>query len=428
MTDYAKTINELFDLQRFSIKMGLENIRAICEFLQNPQDKFPVIHIAGTNGKGSTSRIIQAILSAHRLKTGLYTSPHLVDFRERITIDGRLIEKKFIVSYWKQMAPLIRELKATFFDTTTALAFDYFYKKKVDIAVIETGLGGRLDSTNIVKPVAVALTPISIDHVHQLGRNLKDIASEKAAIIKPGVTVFLSRQDKKAMGVFEEHARQARGCHQLTREIKINHIKTTPTQTIFDLFDRQRDINLDDLRINLAGAFQSDNACLAYLTARWYLEHAQVIFSEEKMREILAHITWPGRLQRFAVSPDIYLDVSHNYGGFKHSLSFIQNIGTIDSRYLLIGLLNDKAYKEIIRLLQKTFKHIILTEPAHDRALPLSVLEKEFHRYGRKTVSVGSIEKAFRYAVRKLGKTEQLFVMGSHYIIGEILRGSGKNT
>jgi dihydrofolate synthase/folylpolyglutamate synthase len=428
MKEYAETIRELFDLQKFSIKMGLENITALCDFLGNPQDNYPLIHIAGTNGKGSTARMIQAMLSGHGLRTGLYTSPHLVDFSERITIDEAPVEKEFIVSFWGRIAPLVNELKATFFDTTTALAFAYFSARQVDAAVIETGLGGRLDSTNIVKPAAVVITPVSIDHVQQLGRDLRSIAAEKGAIIKKGSTVFLARQNKKAAEVLHEMAKKAQETCDLSTAIKIRNVIQLPVRTRFDLADRRQRLEIRDIDIGLAGIFQAENAALAYLCARWYLTQAGIAFSGAIMKQALATITWRGRLQRISTAPDIYLDVSHNYGGIKQILSFIEGIGTIKTRHLLFGLLDDKAYRPIIRRLQKRFKNVMLTQPRHERALPAGLLADEFLKYGVRAKPVVSLEDAFRQAVKKLKQQDQLFVIGSHFLIGEILRGLHKNT
>ena len=237
MNPYLKTITELYGLQKFSIKMGLENISEICDHLNNPQNLYPVIHVAGTNGKGSTSRMIQATLTSHGLRVGLYTSPHLVDFRERIVIDDKQIEKDYIVEYWRKISPLIYQLKATFFDTTTALAFEYFGYKNIDVAVIETGLGGRLDSTNIVNPVSVVITPIEIDHTRQLGNNLQSIAWEKASIIKSGSTVFVAKQKKMVREVLEKCSSKAEICYNFTDSVRIDKIRAGLDYLNFNLVD-----------------------------------------------------------------------------------------------------------------------------------------------------------------------------------------------
>lgn len=424
--NYSKTISELYDLQKFSIKMGLENISILCRDLGNPQESYPIIHVAGTNGKGSTSIIIQKILIDHGLTVGLYTSPHLIDFRERIRINENYITKEYIIDFWAQINPIVDQLKATFFDTTTALAFDYFQKLNVDIAVIETGLGGRLDSTNIVLPVASVITPIAIDHTKQLGRNLKSIAHEKALIVKKGSTFFSAKQKKEVRDIFRNASDKARNFNNFPDCLSIKKIKLSSTYSEFDLLDKIRNIKIENLRLNLTGKFQIDNACLAYMVSRWYLDRSGIVFHENKFRDVLRKIQWAGRLQLVSKKPDIYLDVSHNYSGFRESMKFVSEISHISNRFLLIGLLNDKEYKLIVRLLSKYFNKIFLTEPDHERALPISVLKKEFLRYDIDTTGEKSLLQAYKSTIRKLGKNDQLFVMGSHFIIGEILNASTK--
>jgi dihydrofolate synthase/folylpolyglutamate synthase len=425
---YSNIISELYDLQKFSIKMGLENITTLCKELGNPQESYPIIHIAGTNGKGSTSIIIQKILNSHGLTVGLYTSPHLVDFRERIRINDNYIDKDYIVDFWTRINSMVHRLKATFFDTTTALAFEYFKKSKVDIAVIETGLGGRLDSTNIVRPVASVITPIAIDHIKQLGRNLKSIALEKVVIVKKGSTFFYAKQKKEVRDIFRTFSPLAENFYDLSDCVNIQKIKLATTYSEFDCRDKIRNIKIEKLRLNLAGKFQIDNACLAYMVSRWYLERSGMVFIENKLSDVLRTIQWAGRLQLVSKKPDIYLDVSHNYSGFKETVKFISEISEISNRILLIGLLDDKEYKQIVRLLSKHFKKIVLTEPAHERALPIFLLKNEFLRYGLKITAEKSLHHAYKSAIGKLGLNDQLYVMGSHFLIGEILSESTKRT
>jgi dihydrofolate synthase/folylpolyglutamate synthase len=420
--EYSATISELYDLQKYSVKMGLENISSLCHELNNPQESYPTIHVAGTNGKGSTSFIIQRILSAHGLKVGLYTSPHLVDFRERIRINSDLVEKEFMINMWSQLRPSVDRLKATFFDTTTAIAFEYFKQKNIDIAVIETGLGGRLDSTNILKPIAVVLTPIAIDHIKQLGRNLRSIAKEKAVIIKKGSTLFSAAQNKTVKEVINELSIKSERQFYLPDCLKVEKILPSPTYSMFNCLDDIHNHHMQQLRISIGGSFQVYNACLAYMTARWFLDRIKISFSEKIFREVLTHIRWNGRLQRVSLNPAIYLDVSHNYSGFKVTLEFVKTIGETDTRWLLIGLLDDKQYKPIVRLLQNQFGKIIITEPKHDRALLSKMLKSEFQKYRKDVKSVKSVIDAHDYVVENMDRNDQLFVMGSHFIVGELLK------
>ena len=419
---YSNTISELYNLQKFSIKMGLENISTLCNDLGNPQDSYPVIHIAGTNGKGSTSIIIQKILASHGLTVGLYTSPHLIDFRERIRINDKYIDKEYIIDFWARTNIKVKQLMATFFDTTTTLAFEYFCKSNVDIAIIETGLGGRLDSTNIVKPAASVITPIAIDHIKQLGRNLKSVAHEKALIVKKGATFFSARQKKNVREIFKFVSTVADNFFDLQECVSIQNIKMSRTYSDFSYWDKVRNIKSANLRLNLAGKFQIDNACLAYLVSRWYLDRLDIPFIEEKFRNVLSRIQWAGRLQLVSKNPEIYFDVSHNYSGFSETVKFISETSNISNRFLLLGLLDDKEYKLIVRMLSKYFNKIILTEPPVERALPVTVLYEEFLRHGVKVSTDRFPEHAYVKTIKKLGENDQLYVMGSHFLIGELLK------
>lgn len=420
MKNYNKTISDLFDLQKFSIKMGLENITKLCDSHGNPQNSYPTIHVAGTNGKGSTSIMIQQILSAHGLTSGLYTSPHLVDFRERIRVNDKFVEHDYICEFWDKISLKVYDLKATFFDTTTAMAFDYFEKKKVDVAIIETGLGGRLDSTNILKPVIAVVTPIDVDHIKQLGVELPGIAHEKAAIIKDDVILFTGEQCTSVELVLDNYRSRLKNNYKLRNSIDIKNISIYDTYSTFDFYDKVRSLNYDKVKLNLPAAYQIGNAMLAYLTAHWYLEFKNIRLEEAKLRNVFSSIQWPGRLQRITENPNIYFDVSHNFSGFQQSLNFIKQKFNKDSRHLLIGLLDDKEYKPIVEMLQKEFNNVTITEPIHERSLSGNILQKEFLKYGVNAKFIKEIDKSFERSRINLLTDHSLFVMGSHFLIGEL--------
>lgn len=421
MHNYSKTIQQLYELQRFSIKMGLGNINHLCNYLNNPHQAYPVIHVAGTNGKGSTSILIQRILAAHGLKVGLYTSPHLVDFRERIRINDDLIEKVFIRLFWKHIKSEVSQISATFFDTTTAMAFSYFQEKKIDIAVIETGLGGRLDSTNILNPIIVVMTPIDIDHMQQLGPELKTIANEKAAIIKKGSILITGRQDDEVEYVLEMFRDKTRKNLKLDESIKIINPILDKTNSIFDLQDKYELITLRNIYLNLAGRFQIDNAGLAYLASRSCLQQFGINFNEQKLRSAYKSVIWPGRLQKVSSKPEIYFDVSHNYSGFRNTIDFIRLKFKKKSTHLLIGLLKDKEYEKIINLIYKYFVDIVITEPDNGRKLPGEIIQNELLKYGINAKIIKEIDKAYDFSLRNIPMGHTLFVMGSHFLIGKLL-------
>jgi dihydrofolate synthase/folylpolyglutamate synthase len=417
---YTSTLGELFDLQRFSVKMGLDNITRLCQFLGNPQQAYPTIHIAGTNGKGSTSVMIQEILAGHGLRTGLYTSPHLVDFRERIRINHDLIEPAFISDFWTKIVTEVTALKATFFDTTTALAFKYFQEKNVDAAVIETGLGGRLDSTNIILPAAVVLTPINIDHIPQLGSELKNIAAEKAAIIKNGVALFCTDQLPEVEKVIRDFSAGVTAEYLLGQAVEYRIISCSSRGTVFDFVDKLRQESFRDLRLNLLGEFQVRNALLAYLTARWFLAERKIRFNPDTLMQVFQQLQWPGRLQCISQQPLIYFDVSHNYSGFETTLDFIRSNFSPAAAVILLGLLADKEYERIVQLIVKDFKRIIVTEPNNERKLDGELLAAVFKNYGIKADLIKNPQQAFNFCVKNLNRDDVLFVMGSHFLVGEL--------
>jgi dihydrofolate synthase/folylpolyglutamate synthase len=418
---YQDTINSLYQLQQFSVKQGLENIRKLSGKLGNPHTKYPVIHVAGTNGKGSTSAIIQRILSEHGFSTGLYTSPHLIDFRERIRINDEMIDTDYICRYWDEMAEFVSTEKATFFDTTTALAFSYFKDKNIDVAVIETGLGGRLDSTNIVQPAAAVLTPIHRDHTKQLGKKLSLITREKADIIKKGSTVFCARQHPRVYLALAPYQLTARHWYFLTDALKLRFNVVNSTGSSFDLTDLIYDQSFNDLKLNLAGKHQVDNAALAYLVSRWFLGKRGITFNDTLFRKALETIHWPGRFQKIYSNPDIILDVSHNYDGFRKTIKLIEDQYSKRRVHLLIGLLSDKEYRWIAKTIYNRFSSITITNPVHERVLSAEKFQSCLASLGMHAHVILDYREAWRELTQKICGDDVLIVMGSHFLIGAIL-------
>lgn len=425
MASYQKTIQELFDLQQFAIKLGLENITELCKNYGNPHLDYPVIHIAGTNGKGSTAALVKLILRKHGLKTGLYTSPHLMDFRERIRVDTELINKESVIGYWQELKSRVYEIKATFFDTTTCMAFKYFSDQKVDVTVIETGLGGRLDSTNIVTPEAAVITAIALDHQKQLGDTLLQIASEKAGIIKPNIPLFIGFNPESVTKYFDKYKDIAGPHINIRAKSTLGNIKSGLDSVQFDFADKVRQETHNSVVLNLAGAHQAENAVLAYFCARYYLEKHGITYSEKLFRQACKEVKWPGRLQLVRKSPDIYIDVSHNQDGFLKSLETISGNGTKHQRYLLIGLLNDKDFKNIVKESGKHFEKIFVTEPANYRKLSIDLLAAEFHSNGNKVEKVKINSRNIKNLLDNLPNGISLFIMGSHYLAGEVMQQMG---
>lgn len=415
---YLQTVNELFDLQKFAIKLGLDNISALSTYMSNPHLNYPVIHIAGTNGKGSTAFYIAQILQSCGLKVGLFTSPHLVDFRERIRVNDKLIEAQAVIQFWQKVKAEVLRLKATFFDTTTLMATHYFAEQKVDVAVFETGLGGRLDSTNIVRPDSVVITPIGFDHQQYLGKTLKKIAAEKAGIIKRGCSVYLSKMHKNALDTIIAKTDTSNAVVQLNHEFKTTLKSVNPDGIHFSIHNKKEK---SDFLLPTIAEYQVQNFALAYLVCRDFCRRRNIDFEYTKIKDSIVSKSWPGRLQIISRNPAIIFDVSHNLSGIKKTLSSVLKYTEYSRRHLLLGIVNDKDVNGIARELSFKFKKIIVTEPDTYRRQKGEILVQAFGRYNEKAELIKDLKTAFEKAKQNLHEDDTLLALGSHYLIGSLI-------
>ena len=421
MMDYQSAISEIYDLQKYAIKLGLDNIKFLMNSLNNPHNQYPVIHIAGTNGKGSTAFYIAGILQAMGMNTGLFTSPHLVDFRERIQVNGHKIEKSFIADFWQREKKTILSREATFFDTTTALGLDYFKMKNVDVAVVETGLGGRLDSTNIVDSEIAVITPIDFDHQKQLGTTLKKIAYEKAGIIKKKSVVFSTVQQQSALEQISDVVNRNNTFIYYPDYVKIDIKSASLDSMEFDLVDKFNKDILSGLNTKQVGVFQADNIGLAYLVSRYFLQKQGKSFNKRIFKEQISQIFWSGRLHKVQSHPDIIFDVSHNPAGIKKTLNYLLENTDRESLHILLGLVSDKSHKEIVSFIAETGRFIYVTEPDTYRKLDGDKLVNSFKKNKRDAHLIRNPQKAFEYAKSQLRDDDTLLVIGSHYLVGALL-------
>ena len=311
--DINHTLEKLFRLQRLGIKVGLEHTYELLNRCGNPHNNLRTIHLAGTNGKGSTAAMVQSILRNAGLKVGLYTSPHLVSFNERIRVNGTQVSNNFIIDFMKKFNDDIDEIKSTFFETTTVLALYYFNYKKVDVAVIETGLGGRLDSTNVLDTDLTIITPIDIDHQNILGHTIKEIASEKAGIIKKNTPVISSHQHKEVMKILSNRAKSIN-----TKII----IPQKPEKITIDYFSTRFNVNNKSYSIPLLGEHQADNAALAIQAVRIFKPK----LNYNIISDGLINTVWPGRFHLLDKKLPIFYDVAHNQAGInsiRNTLKFL---------------------------------------------------------------------------------------------------------
>ena len=385
--------------------MGLEHTFRLLDFINNPHRNLKIIHIAGTNGKGSTAAVIYGVLKARGYKVGLYTSPHLINFNERIRINGLPISDQEILLFMRQLEPAIQEIKSTFFEVTTAMALNHFNDNNVDVAIIETGLGGRLDSTNVVDPSLTVMTPISIDHIDILGHTIEEIATEKAGIIKKKVPLITAMQNKSVFEILKKTANK--NDSPIYTSSDPTNVEVMPRGTGFEYSGKK-------FITSMIGEHQASNAALAI--------NALMRFDDkipyETLCEGLKNVFWPGRLQ--LVSDRIYYDVAHNKAGIKSVLKTLNIIFPESEFFGLFCLKGDKDIEPIAKYIKSQFKTLFITTSKDGLLLRTRELSEKLNILGIDNVSVDSISNGIK-KIKKLMKPKDIaLIFGTHYIASEI--------
>ena len=408
-------------------KFGLSNIAVVAEALGNPHLTIPCVHIAGTNGKGSTAAMLESILRTARLRTGLYTSPHLERINERVRIDGQDIPDESFAAAWTRVHLTIERLLAegkleahpTYFECVTALAFVAFAEARVQFAIYEVGLGGRLDSTNIVQPEVAVITSIDFDHESFLGHSIAEIAGEKAGIIKPGVPVVTSAERPEARTVIAQRAREMNA-----RLVAIDaawrvEIKGAPDGCYRAIASSTGSSTRLAIEPPLAGRFQIRNA-LAAATAAELLNERSFAISTEAIERGIRAARWPGRLERLAERPSVYLDGTHNPSGAKELLRFWKDNFAGRRIFLVYGAMRDKAVDEIAGVLFPAADSVILTEPLQPRAISAPLLSEMTAHLARESSVVRNPSDALERAIAMAGPEDAVFATGSLYLVGDL--------
>ena len=401
----SQTLESLYKLQRRGIKMGLNHTSWLLNFLGNPQDNFKTIHVAGTNGKGSTSAIINSILITNGYKVGLYTSPHLINFNERIRVNGVTITDEEIISFMKHVEPAINEIKSTFFEVTTAMAFYHFNNNDVDIAIIETGLGGRLDSTNVVNPSLTVMTPISLDHRDILGNTIEKITKEKAGIIKKGVPLITANQVNNVSRILEKRVKEKEA---------VMHICPNPESVKISSNSTSFKVNGNNFNTSLIGEHQARNASLAIATINLFNSD----ISYEIIDKGLRNVYWPGRLQ--LVSDKIYYDVAHNEDGIKSVLKNLNRMFPTSKLYGLLCLKGDKDIDCIAESIKSQFEMLFVSTSKDGLLMEPERLSRELHNLKVDNFPSSDISSSIS-KIKELRKPDGvILIFGSHYIANEI--------
>jgi dihydrofolate synthase/folylpolyglutamate synthase len=411
---YDQALSYLYGLQKFGIKFGLSNTENLLRAFGDPQDRLRLIHIAGTNGKGSVAALLASIFSKAGYRTGLYTSPHLVDFRERFQINGRLIPRDPTLD-------LIAEVRSrtdpdeppTFFEFVTAMALLYFDRERVDIGIIETGLGGRLDATNIIRPRITVITPLGLEHRDYLGNTLTRIAEEKAGIIKAGVPLVTGVTQPSAREVLTRTCQEKGApCYLAGRDFGTR--KTGAGNFTYAGFGKK----LQNLRTGLLGDHQIKNAGLALSAALLWQEGPQEL-EEDDLREGLRNASWPGRLELVSGEPRIVLDGAHNPGAMKVLARSLAQVFEYGRLFLIIGIMQDKDIAGILAPIVPLADRIFLTRAEYSRSADPEQLFSLIQGSREKCRVFPSIARALDQARKEAAGEDLICVTGSLFVVGE---------
>lgn len=405
-----------------ALKKDLHNTLAMCEALGNPHQKFKSVHVGGTNGKGSTSHMLAAILQQAGYRTGLYTSPHLKDFRERIKINGRMIPKSFVTRFVKEQEATISAIEPSFFEATVAMAFDYFATAQVDIAVIEVGLGGKLDSTNVIKPEVSVITNISLDHTQILGDTLVEIAQQKAGIIKAGIAAVIGEKQEETASIFIDQATLV-GAPINFAEDMFHLAKWRRNKQYLEMDVADEDgLLFPSFMLDLTGTYQLKN-CITVLATVAELREKGFDISDEAIYQGLRNVKkltgLQGRWQTIQLHPLVICDTGHNKAGIGEVLSNIRAQPHAEL-HMVIGMVKDKDVDSILRLLPKEAIYYFC-QPQLERALPVEELVQKAKRHQLVGSGFGSVLSALDAAKDKASKDDLIFVGGSTFVVAEIL-------
>jgi dihydrofolate synthase / folylpolyglutamate synthase len=415
--------------QAAAAKFNLENISVLAEHLGHPERKYPSVHIAGTNGKGSTAAFLESILRSAGYRTGLYTSPHLERINERIRVNGQEISDEDFAAVFSHIQQTIEKLLAegalrahpTFFECVTAIAFQHFAQADVQMAVFETGLGGRLDATNIITPQVSIITRIDFDHENFLGHGLREIASEKAGIIKPRVPVVIAEQRHEASEVLLSKAVELGSpLIEAASAFTIESLQMNEGRVRATLRENAT-AQLIQVAPQLAGRFQSQNALNAISAAR-VLRSRGFEIPGSAIEHGIATAVWPGRIEKVHSDPDIYLDGAHNPSAARELAAFLDENFATRRVTMIFGALRDKAVDEIAGVLFPHAAHVIFTEPRIPRAISTAQLAEIASHHAASFETIPSAEQALDTALAKAAPNDAIFVTGSLYLVGQLRR------
>ncbi len=424
--DYEEAIKYLYDLKIYGMSLGLERIERLLSHLGSPDKKLRAIHVAGTNGKGSVCAMVTSVLQNAGYKVGLFTSPHLLVFEERIQIDGNKISKDGLCTLVDEIKPIAERMvkddgfeHPTFFEIACAMAMRYFADEKVDYAVLEVGLGGRLDATNVITPLISVITSISLDHTHVLGTTLEDVAREKAGIIKEGVPVVVGIEQKEIRAIIKDICQKRNARAYFTSEDGEYSISQEGND--FQEFDlKVLDIEHRGLRLSLLGEHQVKNAVIAVMTLELLREQGLNI-NHHNISKGMALTRWPGRFEKVSESPTIIMDCAHNPAGMRTLSLTMNRVYRNKKKTIVMGIMGDKDIPCIVKEACGFADRVIVTKPKFERAAEPEIIESEVRKYCQEVIVIQDVKEAVKYATSSSSEEEVICIAGSIFNVGEAL-------
>jgi len=419
----APNWDDFFGLQRYGMTLNLDNIRLFCARLGHPEKSFSGVLVAGTNGKGTVVAILDSILRAAKLKVGRYTSPHILEFSERIHICGRPVSDEVVLQFLEKHWSFIQEQRCTFFEVATALAFDCFRNAAVDVAVIEVGLGGTWDATGIIDPILSVITCIDYDHTDRLGSTLEEIAADKAGIFRQNVPALAARQQDAVRDVLRDEASK-RGApfHEADDLVKLGSLEITKhgIRGNATLYYGGNLLEIREFNLPLTGGFQVDNLCVAIAGAGLLSAHFSSI-TEESLKEGIASVNWKGRLQLIRSDPTVLLDVGHNPAAIHQALDSVADIWKPRKIIVIFGALRDKDVSGMLEILRAKTDYGYIVPLASHRGLSIEELKTMCRDIGWKAETEPSAKEALTRALGIARKHDLILLVGSHYLAEEVL-------
>ena len=419
---YDECLDKIYKLGRFGIKLELETVQNILRFLNNPQKNYKIIHVAGTNGKGSTATYMASILRKAGFKTGIYTSPHLVRFNERISIDGEDISDEDVVTAYEAVNAVdIGKRRATFFEIATTMAFYHFARKQVEWVVIETGMGGRFDATNVITPQVSVITNLSIEHTDYLGNTIKNLAKEKGGIIKPAVPVVTAVSQPSGVKVIENLAKKnSAPLFRFKKDFSIRKTQKQNTYTFQGIHNAYR-----DLIKPLPGDHQRENLSLALAACELIFHRnkekdTRYDLSQDLVENGLSITNWPGRLEKIQENPLVILDGAHNLKAAQVLGKYLSDKLKDQRLTLVLGILDDKPHDDMLGHLLPLADRVIITKAKIDRSIETEILASSVKKYftGDLTI-IEDVAQAISHAISTSSKDDAVCIAGSLYVAGE---------